>query len=313
MHVTDFKWNKGMKASDLALSLSKVGFQSVELGNATDTIIKMKKSGAKIYLTFTSNMATSGLRGFFAQSIRLKMCDCIVTTVGGIEEDMMKAMGEKFAIGDFSTDDVALYEKGVNRVGNLFIANESYCKFEDRIMPILSSLYKKKPRWAPSEIFREIGLMLDDPDSILFQAAKNNVPIFCPAITDGSFGFHLFMFQQDHKDFIVDVVDDFKNILFTTSQDDKKGLISLGGSISKHHAILACLLNGGLDYAVYMTTAHQSSGSMSGATTKEAKSWGKVKDDSDVATVIGDVTITFPLAMIRALEVLSAEGVINAE
>jgi deoxyhypusine synthase len=313
MHVTDFKWKKGMKALDLAEGISKVGFQSVELGNATDTIIKMKKSGAKVYLTFTSNMVTSGLRGFFAQAIRLKMCDCIVTTVGGIEEDMMKAMGEKFVIGDFSTDDVALYEKGVNRVGNLFITNESYCKFEDRIMPILAMLYKKKPRWAPSEIFKEIGLMLDDSDSILFQAAKNNVPIFCPAITDGSFGFHLFMFQQDHKDFVVDVVDDFKNILFTTSQDDKKGLISLGGSISKHHAILACLLNGGLDYAVYMTTAHQSSGSMSGATTKEAKSWGKVKDDSDVATVIGDVTITFPIAMIRALEVLSSEGVINAE
>ncbi len=34
----------------------------------------------------------------------------------------------------------------------------------------------------------------------------------------------------------------------------------------------------------------------------KAKSWGKVKDDSDVATVLGDVTIMFPLAMISALE-----------
>jgi deoxyhypusine synthase len=67
----------------------------------------------------------------------------------------------------------------------------------------------------------------------------------------------------------------------------------------------ACLLNGGLDYAVYMTTAHSSSGSMSGATTEEAKSWGKVKDDSDVATVIGDVTFTFPLVMVKVLETLS--------
>ena len=130
-------------------------------------------------------------------------------------------------------------------------------------------------------------------------------------MTDGAFGFHLFMFQQDHPDFVVDVVKDFSNILFSTSQDEKKGLISLGGSISKHHAILACLLNGGLDYAVYMTTASSSSGSMSGASTNEAKSWGKIKDDSDAVTVIGDVSVTFPLVMVSVLEELEKEGLLE--
>ncbi|MBT4058362.1 deoxyhypusine synthase, partial [Candidatus Woesearchaeota archaeon] len=137
------------------------------------------------------------------------------------------------------------------------------------------------------------------------------VPIFCPAITDGSMGFQLYMFQQDNPEFIVDVVKDFSNILFSVSQDDKKGIISLGGSISKHHAILAGVLNGGMDYAIYMTTARPTSGSMSGATTNEAKSWGKVKDDSDVVTVVGDVTINFPLMMTAALEKLSREGLID--
>jgi len=192
----------------------------------------------------------------------------------------------------------------------LFIRNESYSKFEDLMNPIIKKLYEKKHRWAPSEMFKEIGLSLKDENSILYQAAENNVPIFCPAVTDGAFGFHLFMFQQNNPDFIVDVVKDFQNILLSTSQDEKKGMISLGGSISKHHAILACLLNGGLDYAVYMTTASHSSGSMSGATTKEAKSWGKIKDDSDAVTVIGDVSITFPLVMISVLEELSREGLI---
>jgi len=60
-----------------------------------------------------------------------------------------------------------------------------------------------------------------------------------------------------------------------------------------------------------MTTAHRTSGSMSGATTNEAKSWGKVKDESDVATVIGDVTVMFPMAMIAALEELSKEGLLK--
>lgn len=308
--VKDLKWKKGMKVDELVSSLGKVGFQSIELKNAKDIIIKMKKDGAKVYLTFTSNMVTSGLRGFFAQLVELGIPDVIVTTVGGIEEDIMKAHGEEFVIGGFNSDDIELYEKGINRVGNLFIRNESYAKFEDLMSPIIKRLYEKKHRWAPSEMFREIGLSLKDENSILYQAAQNEIPIFCPAVTDGAFGFHLFMFQQNNPDFIIDVVKDFQNILLSTSQDEKKGLISLGGSISKHHAILACLLNGGLDYAIYMTTASHASGSMSGATTNEAKSWGKIKDSSDAATVIGDVSVTFPLVMISVLEELSKEGLI---
>ena len=69
--------------------------------------------------------------------------------------------------------------------------------------------------------------MLKDEDSILFQAARKEIPIFCPAITDGAFGFHLYLFQQKHPDFIVDVVKDFGNILFTTSMDDKLSLIHI--------------------------------------------------------------------------------------
>jgi deoxyhypusine synthase len=311
VNVTDLKWIPGIKVSELVDKFSSLGFQSTELSKASEVIVKMKKNSAKIFLTFTSNMVTSGLRGFFAQLISLGIPNVIVTTVGGIEEDIMKAHGEKFIIGKFESDDVELHEKGINRVGNLLINNESYMKFEDLMLPILEKLYEKKKRWAVSELLKEIGLMLKDEDSILFQAARKEIPIFCPAITDGAFGFHLYLFQQKHPDFIVDVVKDFGNILFTTSRDDKKGVIALGGSISKHHAILCTLLNGGAEYAVYMTTAHKTSGSMSGATTNEAKSWGKVKDDSDVSTVIGDVTIMFPLAMIKALEELKEDGLLN--
>jgi deoxyhypusine synthase len=311
MNVKDFRWNRGMKVDDFVSSLGNVGFQSIELDKSVQTIIKMKETGAKTFLTFTSNMVTSGLRGFFAQLIELGVADVIVTTVGSVEEDIMRSIGEDFIIGDFKADDFALYEEGSNRIGNLYITNKSYEKFESKIKPMLENLYSKKKIWPVSEMLREFGLMLNDENSILYQAAKRNIPVFCPAITDGSLGFHLFMFQQEHEDFVVDVVKDFANILFSTSQDEKKGVICLGGGVSKHYAIFSCLLNGGLDYVVYMTTAHATSGSMSGASTNEAKSWGKIKDNSDVATVIGDVTITFPLAMSKVLEELSKKGLIK--
>jgi deoxyhypusine synthase len=314
MKITkDFNWVYSMSVKDFLEKLGSVGFQSVELKNASDLIVKMKSSNAKIYMTFTSNMVSSGLRGFFAQLIALKIPQVIVTTAGAIEEDIMKAFGEKFEIGSFHSDDVALNERGENRVGNILIRNESYMKFEDWLIPILEELYKKQKRWTVSELLREIGLKLNDENSILYQAAKNRIPVFCPGIVDGSIGTHLFMFQEKHNDFIVDVVQDLKKSILISTYDEKKGLISLGGSISKHYALHSALFSGGFSYVLYLTTAHVTSGSMSGATTQEAKSWGKIKDDSDAVTVIGDVSINFPLAMCAALDELKSRGLLENE
>lgn len=309
-YTKDFVWKKGMSVFELVDSYSGVGFQSTEVSKASKLIEKMKKEGAKIYLSFTSNLVTSGLRGFFAQIINLKMIDVVCTTVGAIEEDIMKANGDKFILSSFKADDHELYEKGENRVGNILITNESYAKFEGLMQGYLLELYNIKKTWSVCDLLKEIGLKLNDENSFLYQAAKNNVSVFCPAITDGSFGFHLYLFQQDHKDFIIDIISDFKQIIFSTTQDDKKAIIALGGGVAKHHVILATLINGGADFALYMTTASSRSGSLSGATTDEAKSWGKIKDDADAVTVIGDVTITFPLAMISALENLNKEEII---
>lgn len=313
--VKDFLWKSGMTLEECVDAFGNLGYQAIELNEASKIVLKMKRSNAKIFLTFTSNMVTSGLRGFFAQLCKLRIPNILVTTSGSIEEDIMKTVGEEFSILNFYADDTELHERGENRVGNLIIRNESYMKFEDLINNFLEEVYKKEKRVSSSELLREIGLMLGKFDgkesSILYQAAKNNISIYCPGIVDSSLGFHLFMFQQKHEDFIVDTIQDMSKIVSGLSFDEKKGLISLGGSISKHYAIFSSLLSGGLDYAVYMTTSHSTSGSLSGATTEEAKSWGKLKDSSEAATVIGDVSVTFPLMMSCSLDKMKREKLLE--
>ncbi|MBS3112390.1 deoxyhypusine synthase family protein, partial [Candidatus Woesearchaeota archaeon] len=218
--IKDFKWKEKINVYDFVNQLGSTGFQSIELKNASDLIVKIKKNNARTYLTFTSNMVTSGLRGFFSQLIKLGIADIIVTTAGGLEEDIMKAKGERFLVGNFNTDDVELHEQGKNRVGNILIKNESYMNFESCLMEMLEEIYKKNKSWTVSGLLKELGLMLNDKDSILYQAAKHNIPIFCPAITDGALGFHLYLFQKKHNDFVIDVVKDFGNILLTTSFDE---------------------------------------------------------------------------------------------
>ncbi len=308
--VKDFLWKPCMTVEECVDRFSSLGYQSTELNEAVKVILKMKHSNAKIFLTFTSNMVTSGLRGFFAQLCQLKIPHILVTTSGSIEEDIMKSLGEEFSFSNFYADDTQLHEKGENRVGNLVIRNESYMKFEDLIQTYLRKIYKKQKRISSSELLYEIGLMIKDENSILYQATQNKIPIYCPGIADSSFGFQLFMFQQKHPNFIVDTIQDMQRITTDLSFDEKKGLISLGGSISKHYAVFAALLSGGFDYAVYLTTSHPTSGSMSGATTQEAKSWGKIKDDGEAATVNGDVTITFPLIMCSVLDKIKKQGFI---
>lgn len=311
--VKEFIWHENMKVSELVSNFENLGFQALELSEAKKVILKMKKDGAKVFLTFTSNMVTSGLRGFFSQLCKLKIPNILVTTSGSIEEDLIKSTGETFEISSFNADDTALHERGENRVGNLTIRNESYMKFEDLISKLLLQIYNKKKRLSSSELLYELGLLIKDENSILYQAAKNNIPIYCPGIADSSFGFQLFMFQQKNPDFIVDTIYDMNNIVTDLNFDEKKGLISLGGSISKHYAIFAALLSGGFDYAVYLTTSHSTSGSLSGATTQEAKSWGKIKDDGQAATVNGDVSITFPLLMSACLDEMKKQKLLEDE
>jgi len=299
-----------MTVRELVEGFATTGFQSTELYKAAQIVVKMKREAAKVILTFTSNMGTSGLRGLFAQLIRVGLVDVVITTVGAIEEDVMKALGERFYIHRFQADDVELHERGMNRVGNLLISNDSYARFEAFATRVLEEIYRERRRLTVSEFLREIGLRLEDENSFLYQAARRDAPVFCPAITDGSLGFHLFMARERHPDFHVDVVGDFGRMILYLSQEDRKGVIA--GGVSKHHAVLMTLLSGGADYAVYITTSTQFSGSMSGATTSEAKSWGKIKDDSDSVTVIGDATILFPLVAAYALEVLREEGLIEA-
>ena len=71
----------------------------------------------------------------------------------------------------------------------------------------------------------------------------------------------------------------------------------IGGGISKHHTIWWNQFKGGLNYALFITTATQYDGSLSGARLKEAVSWGKIDKKAEYVTVDGDATIILPVLL----------------
>lgn len=51
--------------------------------------------------------------------------------------------------------------------------------------------------FTPSRVIHFFGQKLNDDNSIVCTCAKNNIPIFCPAITDGIFGNYLTKHYQN--------------------------------------------------------------------------------------------------------------------
>ena len=291
--IEDITLEKGETTKSIVKKLGTTGFQASNISAAAELIKKMKSEEATIFLTFTANMMASGLRGVFTQLVREGYVDAVITTGGSIDHDIIKSH-KPYKLGSFKTDDIRLHKKGVNRIGNIMVSNDRYILLEKKMKQIFKNMYKKNKTFTPTQLNDYIGSTLPE-NSFLNECHKKKIPIFCPGMIDSAIGMHLFFFRQDHKDFIMNPAEDLSKLADIVFEAKKTGAIVMGGGISKHHIIGANLLRGGLDYAVYVSTASEYDGSLSGAQPNEAKSWGKIKEKGDTVTIHADATIAAPL------------------
>lgn len=142
----------------------------------------------------------------------LVQIDCIVTTAGGVEEDFIKCLCPTY-LGDFNLDGKSLREKGINRIGNLLVPNDNYCCFENWIMPIFDRMLEEQSNsnilWTPSKVISRLGAEINNEESIYYWANKNKIPVFCPALTDGSLGDMMFLHSFKNPGLVVDIVQGF--------------------------------------------------------------------------------------------------------
>ena len=274
------------------------GFTAKKLAVGVDIITEMMKEDCVKFLSFPACIIATGTRGLIRDMVKDGMVDVIITTCGMLDHDLAR-IRENYYHGEFEMDDAALLDEGINRLGNILIPNESYGIVLEKLMqPILQDLWDEgKREMSTRELAWEFGKRVGTEDSILYWAAKNEIPIYVPGITDGAFGSQLWLFSQEHKDFKIDLLKDEKELADIVFTANKTGALMIGGGISKHHTIWWNQFRDGLDYAVYITTAVEHDGSLSGARIKEAVSWGKVRKDAKFVTVEGDATIILPIMM----------------
>lgn len=301
--LSDVPWNEG--SDDEALKDDNV----------------RQRIRSRIFLAYTSNQISCGQREVLRFLVQHKMVDVLVTTAGGIEEDIIKCFQPTY-MGDFGLSGKELRKKGINRIGNLLVPNRNYCEFEDWVSPIIHAMHDEqdaadikwaqevaqikgggaadlplppKFAWTPSTVIRRLGVEINHPDSVLYWAAVNDIPVFSPALTDGSFGDMLFFHSYKRPGFVLDIAKDIRRINDLAVRSHCTGQIILGGGLIKHHTCNANLMRNGADFSIFINTACEFDGSDSGASPDEAVSWGKIRLTAKPIKVTCDATIAFPL------------------
>ena len=299
--VEDIKLHEGMSSNELIKELYKSGgFTAKKVAVGVDILEKMiKEKNCIKFLSFPACIISTGTRGVIKELLKRKLFDVVITTCGTLDHDLARVWKD-YLHGSFMADDVELHNKGINRLGNIFVPTESYGMIlEEKMQPIIDALYKKKQRWSTKDIIWQFGKNLENEkngkNSIIYWAWKNKIPIFVPGITDGAFGSQLWMYYQEHRDFTIDLLKDEQDLSDIIFNAKKTGAFIIGGGISKHHVIWWAQFRDGLDHAVYLTTAAEYDGSLSGARLREAISWGKLKEQADNVTIEGDATVFLPL------------------
>lgn len=319
-------FENGVDYDSLFENMCNMGFQASALGEAIKEVQRMikwrlideplpegeteaeqpvdrSKVKCTIMLAYTSNMISSGVREVICYLTKHKMIDCLITTCGGIEEDAMKCLAPHYIGSWHGQSGVALRKQGLNRIGNLLVPNKNYVLFEEFLTPILDDMLAEQNKhnrfFTPSDLIARMGKAINNEESIYYWAWKNDIPVFSPAITDGSIGdmifFHAAQGERGEQKLIIDIAADICKLNELALLADHSGQIILGGGVPKHHCCNANLMRNGADYSVYINTGIEYDGSDAGASPDEAQSWGKIRLDAKPVKVWGEATIMFPI------------------
>ena len=305
--VVDYDFSKATTPGALIEQMARAGgFTATKFAEARSILHDMRSTINAVdgdpaqvtnWLSFPACLCATGTRGFFVEAVKRKMFNVVSTTCGTLDHDIARAY-KHYYHGSFDLDDVELGEHALMRLGNVIVPNASYGEIiEAVVMPVLEDIYNDRLKetgktgadawigFGSIHLVWELGKRIGTPDTFIHWAAKHRIPVCIPGITDGSIGAQLFMFRQQHRDFHLDTLADVET----------SNALMVGGGISKHHVIWWNQYRGGLDSAVYITTAPEHDGSLSGARLREAISWGKMRPEAPHVCVEGDASLLLPL------------------
>lgn len=302
MKVNQINVERNMQVSDLIKQFDESGVLGAgRVARACDILVDMiQDEDMNVFMSLGGPLIPGGMKNIVTKMINEGHVDLIVSSGANITHDLVEAFGGSHYRHE-GKDDEELNEEGIGRIADINVGSDDFTIFETEIIKIFEEIASKKKVVSIQELLHEIGLLVDDESSFVATAARNDVPIFAPGLIDSMMGLQLWIFTQDH-DFTISAVGDMPYLSDIVFESEKVGAILLGGGLTKHYTLASNVIKGGLDAAIQITMDRPEAGSLGGAPLEEAKSWAKAKCGSNLASVVGDVTVILPLIYAAALD-----------
>ena len=83
--------------------------------------------------------------------------------------------------------------------------------------------------WTPSTMIARMGKEINNEESVYYWAAKNEIPVFSPALTDGSIGDMIYFHSYKREGFILDIAKDIRLVNDCAVKSYATGMIIIGG------------------------------------------------------------------------------------
>ncbi|MFX1246174.1 MAG: deoxyhypusine synthase [Promethearchaeota archaeon] len=292
-----------MTILELLTSMKSGGFTCRKVAIATELLEQMVlDKNCTVFLGLAGALIPGGMRKIIRTMIEKDMVDCIVTTGANISHDLLETSGGSHHHGSEYLNDEKLKEMQMSRIFSTLIPYESFVKFEALVQKIFKNMPNRK--MSSREFLFELGRYVEDPESIVRAAFLKEIPIFSPSLVDSMLGVQMWLFSQTTPisiDFLKDH-SDFSKIIYET---ERMGALFLGGGVPKHFIMNGSQLHNGLSYAIQITMDRPEHGGVSGASVKEAISWGKVTSKAKWIDIMSDVTLVLPLMISGVLSRLS--------
>ena len=307
MKVNQINVESNMSVSDLIDNFDASGVLGAgRVARARNILVDMiQDDDMNVFMSLGGPLIPGGMRNVVSKMIKEGHVNLIVSSGANLTHDLVEAFGGAHYRHE-GKDDEELNEEGIGRIADINVGSDDFTIFETEITKVFEKIAAKKSVISIQELLYEIGLLVEDENSFISSASRNNVPIFAPGIIDSMIGLQLWIFSQDH-DFTISAAGDMPYLSDIVFSSQKVGAILLGGGLTKHYTLASNVITDGLDSAIQITMDRPEAGSLGGAPLEEAKSWAKAKCGSNLASVVGDVTVIFPLIYASALDKINSD------
>jgi deoxyhypusine synthase len=301
-------------------------FNAASVVDAARAYGDLLDKGGQMFVTLAGAMSTAELGKSLAEMIRQGKVHGICCTGANLEEDVFNLVAHSHyeRVPHYRTlssaDEVALYERHLNRVTDTCIPEEEAMRRMERAMlEDWMAADRSRERYFPHEFFFRVlrsGTLvehyeIDPKDSWMIAAAEANLPMFVPGWEDSTLG-NIYAARcidgrienpltvRSGIEYMMSLAAWYTE----TATRSPLGFFQIGGGIAGDFPICVVpMLHQDLKrehvplwaYFCQISDSTTSYGSYSGAVPNEKITWGKLAVDTPKFVIESDATIVAPL------------------